>query len=181
MTKFHLFALLMAILSLAAFQKNKLLEKEAERLSGQPQTVDISGATQKVKIFLIALGDNGASGQLVGCNDSAVAVEREIPPTKAVLKASLEEILSLKDRTYVSEDKLGLYNALAQAKFQVDTVSIDENGRAKIELSGSYKFSGVCEDARFTAQIEETARQFATVKEVEIFLNGRNLDNLYKN
>lgn len=113
----------------------------------------------------------------MGCGDSIVSLERDIPQTKAVLRASLEELLSLKEKTYQGGS---LYNAMAGSKLRLDTVSINVEGVVKIELSGSYKFTGVCEDARFIAQIEETARQFPTVKEVNIFLNGRSLKNLYK-
>lgn len=122
---------------------------------------------QSIKIFLIALEDNGKMGKLVGCGDSAVAVNREIVPTKAVLKRALEELLSFKDK-YYGENKL--YNALYKSGLRIDTVTLTEN-KVKIELSGGYRFKGVCEDARFKAQIEETAKQFPSVKEVEIFVN----------
>lgn len=138
---------------------------------------DISTEKQKIKVYLIVIDGNGAGGKSIGCGDSIVSLEREIPQTKAVLRASLDELLSLKEKTY--QEGI-LYNALAGSKLRLDTVSIDEKGLVKIELSGTYRFTGVCEDARFIAQIEETARQFPMVKEVEIFLNGRNLDNLYK-
>lgn len=132
--------------------------------------------TQGIKVFLIALDDNGARGKKVGCGDSAVSYSLEIAPTKAVLKASIDELLSLKEKTY--GDGL-LHNALAGSKLRADTVSINEAGLARIELSGTYRFTGVCEDARFIAQITQTALQFESVREVKIFLNGRDLDNLY--
>lgn len=161
------------LLTAVFFLDQKKPEAPSEEIS---RAIDITGRTQKVKVFLIRLNDNGLSGKAVGCGDSAVAFEREIAPTTAVLKASLEELLLLKEETYQERD---LYNALAGTKLRLDTVSINETGKARIQLSGSYSFSGVCEDARFIAQIEETARQFLSVREVEIFLNGRNLENLY--
>ena len=45
---------------------------------------------QRVQIFLIAMDDNGQSGQLVGCGDSVIPVQVETTPTKEVLRASLE-------------------------------------------------------------------------------------------
>jgi len=52
---------------------------------------------QMVQIYLIALDDNGQSGPLVGCGDSAVPVQIETPPTQEVLRVSMEKLLSLKD------------------------------------------------------------------------------------
>lgn len=157
--------------------KDRSIKLTAKKTTEAPQTEERSIPAQKVKIFLIALNDDGLKGKKVGCGDSAIAFEKEVSPTKALLKASIDVLLSLPDKTY--SDGL-LYNSLAGSKLRVDTVSIDENGLVKIELSGSYKFSGVCENARFIAQIEETARQFVTVQEVEIFLNKKSLKNLYK-
>lgn len=150
-----------------------LLTKETSN-----KVTELNTKKQKIKVYLVVINGNGESGKLIGCGDSLVSLEREIPQTKAVLKSSLEELLSLKERTYQDGS---LYNALAGSKLRLDTVSIDGNGLVKIELSGTYKFTGVCEDARFISQIDETARQISTVKEVEIFLNGRSLKNLYKN
>lgn len=129
-----------------------------------------------VKIFFIALEDDGKSGKKIGCNDSAVGVGWRITPTLSPMKKALEALLSVKDQHY---GQSGLYNALSSANLQADDVRI-ENGKATINLSGSYEFTGVCEDARFIAQIEETAMQFNEVKNVEIILNGRSLKNMYK-
>lgn len=143
---------------------------------GEPLFQEASEGTQKVKVFLIAEGDKGKLGETVGCDDSAVPMEREIPRTKAVLKAAIEELLGLKSRYYLDG---ALYNALYRSGLRLDSVTITEE-KAKIELSGGYMFKGVCEDARFMAQLTQTAKQFPTVKEVEIFLNGRSLDDLYR-
>lgn len=149
-----------------------LLAKKA-----QEKAVSQGTEKEKIKVFLVLLSGNGASGKLIGCGDSLVSIEREIPSTKAVLKASLEDLLSLQEKDYQNEN---LYNSLAKSKLRLDTVSVDEKGIVRVELSGNYRFTGVCEDARFIAQIEETVGQFSNVQEVEILLNGRNLKNLYK-
>lgn len=173
-----LFIFLAAIIAFVLLKEGVFFKKTVdEKAEVVPQVIETTGETQKVKIFLIALNDNGVRGKKVGCEDSVVPIEREITPTKAVLKTSLEELLLLKDKNY---EESGLYNALSGSNLRLDTASLDGSGKAKIELSGGYKFTGVCEDSRFIAQIEETSRQFTTVKEVEIFLNGRNLKSLYK-
>jgi hypothetical protein len=129
---------------------------------------------QTVQIFLIALEDNGQSGDLVGCGDSAVPVKVQIPATKGVLKAALEELFSLKGRTY---GESGLYNALYQSELRVDRVSIDAQGKAQVYLTGTLTLGGECDDPRVEAQINQTALQFSTVKEVSVFVNGQALQD----
>lgn len=123
----------------------------------------------KAKIFLIALDDNGKSGKLVGCNDSLMAVEREISKKQTVLQASLEDLLSLKSQSY---GQSGLYNALSLSDLKLESVSLAA-GKATIKLTGDLKLGGECDDPRFEGQIKETALQFPEVKEVEILINGR--------
>jgi hypothetical protein len=126
---------------------------------------------QMVQIYLIALDDNGQSGQLVGCGDSAIAVQVEIPPTKEVLRASMEKLLGLKELYY---GESGLYNALYQSDLQLESITL-ENGKAVINLTGSFVLGGVCDNPRVEAQLEATALQFYTVQEVDIYINGKPL------
>lgn len=125
-----------------------------------------------VKIFLIAMNDNGASGPSVGCGDSVVGVEREIAPTAAPLTAALKELVSLHDQFY---GQSGLYNALYQSDLHVERVAII-NGVATIQLGGKLMLGGECDDPRVAAQIQSTARQFATVRSVVVLLNGAPLE-----
>ncbi len=124
---------------------------------------------QFVQIYLIAIDDNGNSGPQVGCGDSAVAVSVEIQPTKEVLRASLEKLLSLKQQFY---GESGLYNSLYQSELQIDKISL-ENGKAEIYLTGTTALGGVCDNPRFEAQLTYTVLQFSTIQEVSIFINGR--------
>lgn len=124
-----------------------------------------------VQIFLIAIEDSGRSGKLVGCGDSAVPVQVEIQPTQGVLRAALDSLLGLKQQFY---GESGLYNSLYQSNLQVESVKV-ENGTAVIHLTGTLMLGGECDNPRVAAQLEETARQFSTVKEVSIFLNDKTL------
>jgi hypothetical protein len=133
-----------------------------------PTASPSAGGFTRVKIFFIALEDSGKSGKKIGCNDSIVAVERQIAPTTGVLRAALNELLSVHDQYY---GESGLYNALYQSDLKVQSVSI-VNGMATIRLTGTYALGGVCDNPRFQAQIEETARQFPTVRQVSVFING---------
>jgi Sporulation and spore germination len=130
-----------------------------------------STGPQYVQIYLIAIEDNGQSGLAVGCGDSAVPVQVEIPHTQGVLRAALNSLLSIKDQYYGGS---GLYNALYQSDLQVESVKI-ENGKATVSLTGTLLLGGECDNPRVQAQLEQTVRQFSTVTEVEIFINGRPL------
>ena len=127
-----------------------------------------------VKLFFIALEDGGKSGKLIGCDDSAVPVDVEIPDTPGVLKAALEALLAAHDLHY---GQSGLYNALYQSDLTVDEVNL-KDGEVIIRLSGTLLSGGVCDDPRIIAQFEETALQFSTVKKVSVFVNDLPLGQL---
>lgn len=132
------------------------------------RTPTVPAGMMRVKLFFVAINDNGVSGEKIGCNDSIVAVDRFIPMTNAPLTAALRILFSLTDKNY---GQSGLYNVLYQSKLQIDSISI-VNGRATIRLSGSLVLNGVCDNPRVQAQIEQVALQFSTVKSVAVFLNG---------
>jgi spore germination protein GerM len=125
----------------------------------------------KVKIFLIAVGDNGKSGSAVGCGDSVVPVQVQITPTAGVLRAALTALLSIKNQSY---GQSGLYDALYQSTLQVGSVSI-AGGKASVYLSGTLNMGGECDNPRIQAQLEKTVLQFPTVTEAAIFINGKPL------
>lgn len=141
--------------------------------SPTPSASQSQGVT-KVKIFMIAVGDNGASGKLIGCGDSAVAIEREVPQTQAVLKAAMEQLISIKDPTY---GESGLTNPLYQSSLNFVSAAID-NGKATVKFTGNLVLPGECGDARVQAQFEETTLQFPNVQSVDIFINDKNLRDL---
>ncbi len=132
------------------------------------RTPTIPAGTMRVKLFFVALNDNGIAGKKIGCNDSIVAVDRAIPATNAPLTASFKELFSQTTKNY---GQSGLYNALYQSKLKIDSAAI-VNGKATIHLSGSLVLNGVCDNPRVQAEIEEIALQFSTVKSVAVFLNG---------
>jgi len=137
-------------------------------------TPNASGLVGQVKIYLVASEDQGKSGPKIGCGDSIVYTTQSITPTKAPLKAALQSLLAIKDQ-YVG--KSALYNSLYQAKLTVGTVTI-EDGAATINLTGSLSLGGVCDNPRVLEQLRYTALQFDTVKTVQIFLNGKRLEDV---
>lgn len=139
-----------------------------------PPDPTATAAEQRVKIYLIALEDNGQSGTLVGCGDSAVPVTVTIPPTQGVLRAALERLLSAKQQFY---GESGFYNALYQSDLQLRSVRI-EQGKAIIHLTGTVMLGGVCDSPRVQAQIEQTALQFSTVNDVDVFINDTPIEEV---
>jgi LysM repeat protein len=122
------------------------------------------------RIYLISLNDGGP----LGCGDTLVPVTVEIPATRAVLRASLDKLLSLHSAYY---GESGLYNALYQSQLTIDDVRIDDRV-ATIRLSGQVVLGGVCDTPRIQAQLEQIALQFSTVDEVNIYVNGNLLQDL---
>jgi hypothetical protein len=118
------------------------------------------------------VGDNGASGPMIGCGDSLIPVNIDVPYTQGVLRAALEHMLAQKSEYY---GESGLYNALYQSNLQIDDLNI-HNGEAFIHLRGKMVLGGVCDTPRVIAQIQQTALQFDTVQRVSIFLNSQPIE-----
>lgn len=126
---------------------------------------------REVKVFLVALDDGGKSGAKVGCNDSLVAVTREVSPTGAPLRAALEELLALPQKAGPRDS---LHNALHGSKLRLGRVYV-RRGDAVIHLSGLLTTGGVCDAPRVRGQLEATALQFPHVRRVKVYVNGRPL------
>ncbi len=133
--------------------------------------VQATQADLMVEIVLIAVDDNGQSGAKTGCGDSAVPVQVQIPYTQGLLRAALERLLALKDQYY---GQSGLYNSLYQSDLRLEKVAI-QDGVAAVDLSGTLKLGGECDNPRVEAQLTQTALQFPTVTSVAITLNGKPL------
>ncbi len=134
-----------------------------------------SAGVDSIMIYLVAMDDKGKSGDMIGCEDSIIAVERPITPTQAPLRAALEELLSLTDQFY---GESGLYNALYNSKLTVKNVTIDAEGKALVYLEGTMLSAGTCDDPRIIAQLTYTVKQFSTVKDAAIYVNGTLIEEL---
>ena len=140
----------------------------APKTKGKAPTATKPPKTLTLKVFLIAMNDNGVSGKLVGCGDSAVAANVQIPYTTGVLRAALNKLLSIKDKNY---GQSGLYNVLYQSNLQISALAL-KSGVATIHLTGKMTLGGECDNPRVQAELEETALQFSTVKSVSIYINN---------
>lgn len=121
-----------------------------------------------VKIATLASDDyDGAvTGPKVGC-DVLRMVYRYIDPTPAILNATMKELFAY-DQQF---DYMPGNFVASQEKLSFEKAVI-ENGVAKIYLNGEVEYAGVCDDPRLATQIIATAKQFETVQNVEIYLNG---------
>ena len=125
-------------------------------------------------IYFIALADDGRQGERVACRDSVVAVEVDIEPTVAPLRAGLETLIANRDRFY---NQTGLYNPLNQSDLTVAWVAIND-GVARIEFTGELVANGECDAQRIVAQLEALAQQFFTVNDTEILVNGLTIESV---
>lgn len=112
------------------------------------------------------------NGQERGC-DRVVMVDESIEATTAPLTAALERLFAIDEETYQ-----GWHHFIASTN---DTLSFDrarvENSTAHIYLAGELTgLAGVCDNPRARIQIEETALQFQTVDDVQLYLNGSATD-----
>ena len=131
-----------------------------------------------LKIFLIALEDDGKVGEQIGCGDSVVPVLFTIPATQTPLRKAIEFLLSTSAE--LPEDfpnGTNLFNPLYRSHLTIQDIAI-ANHTATINLQGNLQINGVCDGPRFVAQLEKTALQFSTVEQVEVFIDGVPLEDL---
>ncbi len=144
------------------------------RLGAEIRPVELLPTVSQVNLYLIAVGDAGAQGRPIGCDDSLVAVRIDIPPTTTPLTAAYQRLLALNAREF---GESGFYNALYQSDLQLQSATV-ENGTATVRLTGTLRLGGVCDNPRVEAQLEETALQFPTVDRVNVFINGEPLEDV---
>jgi len=153
----------------------KSLVAEAETaLKNNKLEVSKDAPSNKIAVKIATLSsddyDGAITGEKAGC-DIIRMIYRYIEPTPAILNATMKELFVYnQDFDYLPGNFISKQTKL---KFEKATL---ENGLAKIYLTGEVVYGGVCDDPRLTIQVTETAKQFETVKDVEIYLNGK----LYK-
>ncbi len=135
----------------------------------------ISSKPQTVLIYLVAVGDNGVSGEMIGCGDSLIPVEVAIEPTVAVLHSALAALLNLAPEMTYGES--GLYNALYLSDLQIESIDIVDR-EAIIYLTGTLVTGGECDTPRIEAQLTAIALQFSTIDSITIYVNGTLLQDL---
>lgn len=135
-----------------------------------PQETEEAPKVSDVMIYLIAIGDEGKSGEEIGCQDSIVPVQVDVLPTTQPLHAAIQKLFDTGQ--YYGES--GLYNALYQSDLDIQSIEI-QNTHAIIRLTGTLRSGGVCDDPRIEEQLRRTALGFETVQTVSVFINGEEL------
>lgn len=143
-------------------------------VEASPSPTPSSPKILPLRLFFVAIGDNGKNGEMIGCGDSLAPVEIQLPETETPLQAVLQQLLSTKTQT-VGPSKL--YNSLYQSNLQFKDAAI-KDGVATVHLTGTYQFGGECDNPRFQAQLEKTVKQFSNVSEAQIFINDKSLSDV---
>ena len=123
-----------------------------------------------VKVFF----NNDRLDPEFSCN-KVFPVEREILKTEAVARAALQELL--KGPT-AAEKEAGFFTSIKPG-VKIQKLSVEE-GLAKVDFNEQLEFQvgGSCWVSAIRAQITEILKQFPTVNQVIISINGRTEDIL---
>ena len=149
--------------------------RAVDTASAKPTTTPIPNQKmQTLKMTLVAINDNGKLGRKIGCGDSAVMVDIDVPVSDKPIGAALGKLFELRSSSYGANK---LYNALGNSQLQVaSTDNVD--GRVLVKLVGSVALGGVCDGPRAVAQIQDTVSQFSWSKNAVITINGAPLESL---
>jgi hypothetical protein len=128
--------------------------------------------TDKVKIHLIELHDGGVLGVRIGCGDSVVPVEVELPAPRPALRAALEALLAIRTPY---DRRSGLYTALHASPLKIRRLQ-HEGGNVRIDFSGWVELGEDCDAPRVLEQLTRTVTQFRDVQRVEIYVDGAPLE-----
>lgn len=132
-----------------------------------------SPVMNKAYIYLVAL--DSSDGEVIGCGDTLIPIEITLKNSAHPIQDTLYQLLILHEQYY---GQSGLYNALYQSRLVIDSVVLDSDGTALVNLSGELMLGGTCDVPRVQAQLERTVNQFESVGKVKLFLNGRPLDEI---
>ena len=131
-----------------------------------------AGETMLVNIFLN--DSKYVNEPYFDCSRTA-RVERQVPKTQAIARAALEALL----RGETEEERtMGFVSALPVGA-RLNKITI-ENGVARADFDEQLEFQvgGSCSVAAIRAQVVDTLKQFPSVKDVVISINGRTEDIL---
>ena len=125
-------------------------------------------------IAVKAFFNNSQLDPEASCN-KVFSTERTIAKTEAVARAALLELL----KGPTEEEKRAGFFTSINPNVKIQTLTI-ENGIAKVDFDEQLEFQvgGSCRVSAIRSQITETLRQFPTVKNVVISINGRTEDIL---
>lgn len=159
----------------ALWQANQPVKEEAKQTDTSKQSNDQASqpnsVTKPLTLYYVATEDNGIAGPMIGCGDSLVPRTTSPVTTTDVVKSSFEQLLSGKDQ-FIGQS--GLYNALYQSDLTYSS-STTTGDTVTVNLTGTLKLGGECDNPRVTAQLENTAKTAAGTTKAVININDKPL------
>ena len=158
---------------------------EKNNPSGLPENADeliipvsfkeITKAPSELMTVNIFLNDSRFANEPYFDCSRTIAVERQVAKTEAVAQASLEALLRGATKEEIDQGFISNINP----GVRIQSLTIEE-GVAKVDFDEQLEFQvgGSCKVSAIRAQITQTLKQFPTVDEVVISINGRTEDIL---
>lgn len=164
MSKKFLFIFILVLIIGISFSVFVLIQFREEKPEETPEKI------MTLKVFF----NNDKLDPEFSCN-KVFPVERIVPKTQTPARKALELLLA---GPTLSEKEQGFFtNINPGVKIQKLTI---ENGMAKVDFDEQLEFQvgGSCRVSAIRAEITQTLKQFPTVNEVIISINGRTEDIL---
>lgn len=133
--------------------------------------IPVKLSTEEVSAVKVYFGNGNADPNVMLC-DRTFAVVRTVPKTLGIARAAIDEML--KGPSDFEKD-LGYFTSIdAMSGVKIQSLVI-ENGVAKIDFNVALETNagGSCRVLAIRSQIENTLRQFETVEDVIISIDGR--------
>ncbi|MFA4999092.1 MAG: GerMN domain-containing protein [Candidatus Paceibacterota bacterium] len=131
-------------------------------------------AAQGEKITVKAFFNNSSLDPEYSCN-KVFPIERTVDKTQATARAALEELLK---GVSTEEESEGYFTSINPG-VKINRLVV-ENGTAEVDFDGQLEFQvgGSCRVSAIRSQITQTLKQFPTVENVVISIDGRTEDIL---
>lgn len=140
----------------------------------EPTSTGFPEQVAPLTVYYVAIGDNGASGPMIGCGDGLVATTTAPVRFTDQVGPSIGTLLANKSRDVGLS---GLVNALYQSSLTY--LGGELNGSTiTIYLSGQFMLAGVCDIPRAKAQLEYTAMAASGATSAQVFVNGSPIDEV---
>lgn len=158
---------------------NGFLVLERDNPSGLPENDDQLSLPVKIlpnpeKIKIKIFFNNDKLDPEISCN-KVFPVEREISKTPAIARAALTELLS----GPTNDDKNAGFTSSLNSDIIIQSLNI-KNGTAYVDFNEQLErgVGGSCRVSAIRSQITETLKQFTSIEQVIISINGRSEDIL---
>ncbi len=126
-------------------------------------------------LYYVVLGDDGASGEPIGCGDSLVAFETDSVVTDDVLRASIERLLADPERELGGTPPR--YSAIPGGTLAYVSGEVD-GGTVTVQLTGAPAPAGECDNPRIEAQLKRTAMAATGATAAVVLVDGELIEDV---